>query len=145
MTSLNKKNISTQLPVWKSVIQRPVSGLFYMGLLVIIMAALIPIFQNISWANLIFGLLMLGFAYWGYQHGQVDTDKPTQGAAQLWQVFIALLGLITLFGIYLTLALVFKYDFQTVFEYILSRFLLLVIAYTLGYYRSHFVSTAMTD
>lgn len=145
MTSLNQKNISAQLPVWKSVIQRPVNWLFYMGLLVIIMAVLIPIFQNISWANLIFGLFIVGFAYWGYQHGQVDTDKPKQGAAQLWQVFIALLGLVTLFGIYLTLAMVFKYDFQTVFQYISSRFLLLVIAYTLGYYRSHTVSTAMTE
>ena len=146
MTSLNEKNLSAHTQLWKSIIQRPVNLLFYMGLLVIVMAALIPIFENIAWDNLVFILFFLGFSYWGYQHGQVDTQTQPQSPSQGWKIAIALLGLITVFGIYLTLAMAFKYDFQIVFQYIISRFFLLVIAYTLGYYyHCYSMSTTMTD
>lgn len=137
MTSLNEKNLSASSYCWKNILQRPVNILFYVGVLVLIVAALIPIFENIAWGDLFFILFCLGFGYWGYQHGQVDQQTPSEHSVHYWEIALALLGLITVFGIYLTLAMAFKYDFQTVFDYIVSRFILVVIVYALGYYSSH--------
>jgi len=148
MTSLNEKNLSASPHILKNILHRPVNILFYMGLLVILVAALIPIFENIAGGNLVFILFFLGFGYWGYQHGHVDLavdpskqSPHNQSASPHWKVLIALLGLITLFGIYLTLAMALKYDFQAVFQYIVIRFILLLVAYTLGYYGSYRMST----
>jgi len=138
MTSLNEKNISAQSRLWKSAIQRPVNLLFYMGLLVIIVAVFIPLSNIFSVGDMVFGVILLGFAYWGQKHGQMtDGDDVTQASVYLWQIFIALLGLVSCLGIYITVAVVFEYDFHTILSYVLNHFALLVIAYMIGYYRSY--------
>lgn len=135
MTSPVQENPqSIPIPTWKRAIQRPLNLFFYVGIFVLIFSFFGAIFYYVHFGIITLFVLLLPFMYWGYIHGKTDKEKQPNTSSNLLKISLALLGFVSIFGIYLLLALACNYEFWTAFIGGIIYFLLILISYVLGYY-----------